>query len=108
MVRHPGQALKSLIGPITRVSARDHGNFPGTKQTSRHAQPMSAFGGRHSAPLFDHLIGNRQNARWNAQAERFCCFEIDNQIKFGWLQHGKVAGLFALENTSRVNTGLTI
>src|SRR5262249_31117729 len=57
---------------------------------------------------FDHVVGDREYARRDAQAERFCCLEIDDQIKLGRLQDGEIAGLFSLEDSSSVDASLTV
>ena len=44
----------------------------------------------------------------NCQVERFCGLEIDDEIEFGRLQHGEVAGLFSLEDSSAVNARLAV
>src|SRR5262245_41929803 len=33
--------------------------------------------------LLNDLVGNSQYAGRNAKPERFCCFEIDNEVEFG-------------------------
>src|SRR5262245_54500839 len=33
--------------------------------------------------LFDHLVGAREHARWNVEAARLRCHEIDHQLEIG-------------------------
>ena len=36
-------------------------------------------------PLFDHLVGEGEQRRWNRQAERFRCLEINSEQVLGGL-----------------------
>ena len=58
--------------------------------------------------LFDHLIGKREQIVGNFYAEGLCSFEVDDQLKFGRLQHRQVGRPLALENTAGIDAGLTI
>jgi len=60
------------------------------------------------AASFDHFVRDREHAWGNSQAERLRRLEIDDQLKFGRLQHGKITGLFSLENPSGIDARLTI
>jgi hypothetical protein len=37
------------------------------------------------ASLFDHLVGDREHARWNGETESLCGFEIDYEFKLVFL-----------------------
>ena len=49
-------------------------------------------------PLFDHLIGEREQLLGSLQAERLGCFQIDYQLEFGRRLHREVGWLGTLEN----------
>jgi len=57
-----------------------------TRLHARHAQmsPIPADSHRRTA-LFNHVVGDREHARWNGEAERPCGFEVDDQLEFGRL-----------------------
>jgi len=40
---------------------------------------------RAGTTLFDHLVGNRQHARWNCESERSSRAEVDCKLQFGGL-----------------------
>jgi hypothetical protein len=48
--------------------------------------------------LFDHLVGAGEQRRRHFEAERFGGFEIDGQVDFRGLLHGKVGWLLTLKN----------
>ena len=60
------------------------------------------------APLFDHLVGEREQVRWNFDAECLCGGEVDDQLEFSPEFDRQVAGLFALENPADVDAGAAI
>ena len=45
-----------------------------------------------SALSFDDLVGSRQDVGRNYQPDLFSRFEIDDELKLGWLLDGKVGG----------------
>jgi hypothetical protein len=45
---------------------------------------------QQTAPLFDHLIGNSENAGWDGKPERLGSFQIEGQFKLGWLQNRQI------------------
>jgi hypothetical protein len=49
-------------------------------------------------PLFNHLVGAREQRRRHGEAERFGGLHIDRQLKFGRRLHRQVRGLGAPEN----------
>jgi hypothetical protein len=53
---------------------------------------------RHSAKLFDHLVGTREQRLRDGKAERLCGFQIDDQLVFGGRLHRQVRGVNALKN----------
>src|SRR6266481_8842740 len=58
--------------------------------------------------LFDHLVGEREQIRWNFHSERLCRLEIDDQLKSSRLQNWQLGGGSALENLASVHAHLTI
>ena len=52
----------------------------------------------HRDPLFDHLVGERQNVRRDGDAERFGSLEIDDELVLGRLLNRQVARLGAFED----------
>src|SRR5437879_6371484 len=60
---------------------------------------------RIKAPLFDHLVGARQQRCRHFEAERLGGLEIDHQLVFCRGLHGKVGSLFALEDAIDVAGG---
>ena len=49
-------------------------------------------------PLFDHLVGEREQRRRHVDAERLRGLEIEHELEFGGLNHGKIGRLGALED----------
>src|SRR5215467_11115067 len=60
------------------------------------------------APLFDHLVGEREQLRRNCEAKRLCRLEINQKLKFGGLYDWQVGRPFAFENSPDIDTGLAI
>ena len=58
--------------------------------------------------LFDHQVRPQQQRVRNRQAERFGSLEIDHEFELGRLHDWQVRRLFALENSPRIDAGLTI
>src|SRR5262245_18926991 len=57
---------------------------------------------------FNHLVGSREQRRWDFHAECLCGGEIDDQLEFGAEFDRQVAGLFAFENPADVGPGAAI
>src|SRR6516162_8871612 len=53
---------------------------------------------RQRPALFSHLVGDGEQRLRNIETERFGGFEIDDELKFGWLLDWKVRGLRSLKN----------
>ena len=53
---------------------------------------------QHNAPLFDHLVGGRQDRGRHREAERLGGLQVDNQFKLDWLLHGQIAWPRAFED----------
>src|SRR6516162_447182 len=45
--------------------------------------------------LFDYLVRDGKHARRNCKTERFCGFEVDDQLEFGGLGEWQVGGVLA-------------
>jgi len=58
--------------------------------------------------LFNHLVGDGENARRDGEAERFGGFEVERENEFGRQQHRQVARFFALEDTARVAPDISV
>src|SRR5262249_35710672 len=50
----------------------------------------------------------RCQCRRRAKAERVCSVQVDYELELGWLYNGQIGRLFALENPTGVESGLTI
>src|SRR5260370_22949496 len=50
----------------------------------------------HWPSLFDHLVGDREHARWNSETESFSGLEIDDEFEIAFLQHRQFGQLLAL------------
>jgi hypothetical protein len=48
--------------------------------------------------LFDHLVGSPNQGGWHHEAECLRGFEINNQLKFGWLFDWKIGWLCPFQN----------
>ena len=57
--------------------------------------------------LFDYLVRDGKHARRNCKTERFCGFEVDDQLEFGGLEDWQVGGLRALEDLTGLDADLT-
>src|SRR5262245_20112391 len=62
---------------------------------------------QHSCSL-NHLVGDREQPRWKAQAERLGRLEIDYQLEPGELQDRQVCGLLAFEYATGIDALLAI
>jgi hypothetical protein len=58
-------------------------------------------------PLFDPLIGDRQQGRGHGDTERFRSFLIDHQSKFARLFDREIARLGALQDFRRIDASFT-
>src|SRR5579871_5128923 len=58
------------------------------------------------ASSFDHLVGRREDACRNLEADGARGLEVDDELEFGRLQHGKLGGLGALEDTAEISAGI--
>jgi hypothetical protein len=45
--------------------------------------------------LLNHLIRSREHIRWNRQADLLGGFQIDYELKLGWLLYRQVCGFRA-------------
>ena len=52
-----------------------------------------------TAVIFDQLVGELLQVRWNFEVERLRSFEIDDQLKLGRRLHWKVGRSFTFEDT---------
>jgi hypothetical protein len=69
---------------------------------SQMLDSFTAANGGRVVSLFDHIVGNGEQARRNDEAECFGGLEVDDQLEFGWLLHGQVGGPFALQDAPDV------
>src|SRR6516164_1997405 len=61
-----------------------------------------------STPSFDHLVGDREHARRNCQAERIGGFQIDHELELRRQDNRQITRLLAFEDASGINAGLTV
>ena len=68
--------------------------------------PLSAKTGceqsQQSSPLFDHLVGEREQPIRHIEAERLGGLEVEHKLELGRLHHRQVRGLLAFENAARM------
>src|SRR4029450_193820 len=70
---------------------------------------MSALGQKRTLDrLLDHLVGSIQQAKWHGETKRLGGLQVDDEIKFSWLQNWKIGRLFTLEDSSGVDACLPI
>src|SRR6266581_4014823 len=60
------------------------------------------------AHSLDHLVGNREHARWNCEAEGFRSLKVDDQLELRGLLHRQIARLGPGQDPSGVDAGLTV
>jgi hypothetical protein len=63
---------------------------------------------RSKKPLFDHLVGERDQLRWNFEMHRLGGLQVNDKLKFRGLQDRKVGNLLALENATSVDSSLAV
>ena len=49
------------------------------------------------------LVGTSEYRRWECKSERFRRLQIDDQLKFGGLDHRKVERIFSLEHVADID-----
>jgi hypothetical protein len=57
-------------------------------------------------PLFDHLVGDRQDARRNSQAKRFCSFQVDDKTETSRQRDWKVRRCSTLQDAAGIKAAL--
>jgi hypothetical protein len=61
---------------------------------------------QQSAPLFDRLVGGREQRRRHVNAEEPGGLQVDHQLESGRLHHRHVSGLEALEDAVRLGSAI--
>src|SRR5260370_10838853 len=74
-----------------------------SRATCCRSWPISAL-----EPLFDHLVGLRQERARHGEPERLGGLEVDHQFEFGRLLDRQIGRLGAVEDLSGVNADLAI
>jgi hypothetical protein len=67
----------------------------------------ATYAPQQTEPLFDHLVGEREQRGWHFEAERFRGLEVDHQLELGRLHNWQVGWLLAFENATDVDADLT-
>src|SRR5262249_7606060 len=60
------------------------------------------------AASLDYLVGDREHARGNGEAEQLGGLEVNDKLKLGRLHDWQVGRLLALENPAGIDAGLVI
>src|SRR5258707_15899042 len=87
-------------GPNSEVGARNRlVRFPPVSDRTADIAggPFRANNGSRLT-LFDHFIGERQQARGHDDAERFRGLEVDDERKLARLLYGEIAGLGTIQD----------
>src|SRR5262245_24394048 len=90
-------AIRDTVGSAAAPAAR-----------CRNVRRGSFNSTSHLSPLFNHLVGEREQLGRNFDAECLCGGDVDDQIEFSPEFDRQIAGLFALENPADVDTGAAI
>src|SRR5215469_12504855 len=69
---------------------------------------LSRTGAATPRPLFDHLVGGRQQRHWDGDAERLGGLQVDGQLELDWVLHWQVGRLVPFEDAADILTYLTI
>src|SRR5262249_9148063 len=70
--------------------------------------PKAAFALQQKAALFDHLVGESEQCRWDFEAERLRGFEIDHKLELGRVLYRQVARLGAVEEAAGILADQTV
>ena len=54
--------------------------------------------------LFDHLVGDGEQARWDDETERVGSPQVDDEFELGHLENRQIGRLFTFEDTACVKT----
>ena len=69
----------------------------------------SAVPAINSRRPFDHLVGNRQQARRNGKAERLGGLQIEDELEFSRLHNRKIARFFTVQYSADIDAdGCTV
>ena len=110
----PGSVWNVRFGSEADIcSAKGHVRFT---PESGHVQctsscPLCANSGlmqRSKGSLFDQLVGDRKQIRWDIKAERFGGCEVDDEIDLACQLNRHIGGCRPFENPASVDAGTTI
>src|SRR5215813_11840170 len=90
------------------MSALSHFADSGRTSPKVREVPRSDICSAANCGLFDHLVGDGEQPRREAEAECPGGVEVDHELELGRLHDREVGGLLALENPAGVHTGLAI
>src|SRR6516165_3591340 len=80
------------------------------RQMSRHVcfVPKADSCSAAKSPLFEHLVGEREQLCRHVETECLGGLEIDDELEFRGLHDRQVGGLFTLENATRIKSNLSV
>src|SRR6516165_7322600 len=67
-----------------------------------HLVPEPTYAMQQLVPLFDDLVGAREQHWRYGEAERLGCLEVDDELQFGRRLHWQIARSIALQDTIHV------
>src|SRR5689334_4382456 len=104
----PGETLPNAVQARRTLRCSESRSRVSSAARAGRALPSSRRPRERSArgASFDHLVGAGEDGWWDAEPERLCRLQIDDQLKRRRLLDGQIGGLGAVEDLSGINAGL--